>query len=240
MRPEYLQLSSSQALYPKQGVPFATIHPHHPDLAVSFGQGTFDCEGLEARGQYFSRVIHWPGGKSGVTIGRGYDMGQRTRLQVLSELRHAGVGEEDALFLAGAAGLRGERARNFVGGALSSSPVLSLRAQRRLFETITTPEVISDIQRILAKPDLRAKYGPISWDALSPMAREVVFDLRYRGDYTPETRTRVQPLLVAQDDAGLLALLEDRAYWLALKVPITRIDARIERATEYMRYRIAS
>ena len=240
MRPNYLQLSPSQSSLSYKSPPFVSIHPNHRDLVVSFGQSTFDCEGQEAQGEYFSRVIHWPGGNSGVTIGRGYDMGQRTRLQVISELKYAGVSSEDALYFAGGAGVRGERAKRYVESSLESSPALSLSAQRRLFETITTPEIISDIQRILSKPDLRAKYGNTSWEELTPLAREVVFDLRYRGDYTPETRTRVQPLLTAQDDRGLQALLNQRSYWQGLNVPLARINARIEMASKITEYRIAS
>ena len=52
-------------------------------LKVPYGQLTFDVEGNDiedsskAGHRYFSRVVHWPGGASGVTIGRGYDFGQR-------------------------------------------------------------------------------------------------------------------------------------------------------------------
>lgn len=220
--------------------PLATIHPNHPDLTVSFGQSTFDAEGMEAQGPYFSRVIHWPGGTSGVTIGRGYDMGQRTRLQVLSELRHAGVNEQDALFLAGAAGVRGERAQRFVHAFVGESPVLSLPSQRRLFEVVTTPEVLFDIKRILAKPDLQKRYGAVSWNELTPMAQEVVFDLRYRGDYTPQTRERLQPILVARDDEKLIELLGDTTYWKALNVPESRIEARLGSAHKHDGFRLAS
>lgn len=240
MRPEHRFLTHPLQPSTSDPSPHATIHPTHPDLTVSFGQATFDSEGLEARGAYFSRVIHWPGGSSGVTIGRGYDMGQRTRLQVISELRHAGVQEDDALFLAAAAGLRGEVARRYVRSHLAESPVLSLPAQRRLFEMITAPETVADIKRLLAKPDLQARYGRVSWEELTPMAREVLFDLRYRGDYTPETRIRIQPLVVSGDDAGLSRVLVDRAYWTARGVPAERINARSSITSGATSYRMAS
>lgn len=240
MRPDPLLFSTPLMSQPYQPTPIATIHPNHPDLSVSFGQSTFDAEGMEAQGPYFSRVIHWPGGNSGVTIGRGYDMGQRTRLQVLSELRYAGVSEQDAVFLAGAAGVRGESAGRFVQASLGNSPVLSLPSQRRLFEVVTTPEVLFDIKRILAKPDLQKRYGAVSWTELTPMAQEVVFDLRYRGDYTPKTRERLQPILVARDDAKLLDLLGDTGYWKAQNVPESRVEARLASAQRINSYRMAS
>jgi hypothetical protein len=154
-------------------------------------------------------------------------MGQRTRLQIISELQHAGMSESDATFFGGAAGLRGESARRFVATKSIEAPILSLPSQRALFETITTPEIIADIKRIFAKPDLHATYGVVTWEQLHPNAQELVFDLRYRGDYTPETRKRIQPALVAGDMNLLAAVMLDRDYWASRGVPAQRIEERI-------------
>jgi hypothetical protein len=226
MRPTNLFFAPHRDVSPSTLMPYASIHPSHPDLRVAFGQATFDAEGQEARGRFFSRVMHWPGGDSGVTLGRGYDMGQRTRLQIISELRHAGMSVEDATFFGQAAGLRGEAAARFTRARMVESPILSLPAQRTLFEEITFTETIADIQRIFTKPDVQARYGSVSWEDLSEYAQGVVFDLRYRGDYTPTTRARIQPLLVAKDDEGLRAALGDTAYWSRLNVPLERIRLR--------------
>jgi hypothetical protein len=107
------------------------------------------------------------------------------------------------------------------------SPVLSVQAQRALFEKITTPETIADIKRIFSKPDVQATYGSARWEDLSEYAKEVVFDLRYRGDYTPTTRKEIQPLLVRGDDEGLRALIGDTAYWSKRNVPAERVRARM-------------
>lgn len=240
MRPD--PISTQVSLYSDRydPSPRLNIFPNHPDLNVAFGQTTFDAEGVEATGRYFSRVMHWPGGNSGVTIGRGYDMGQRTRLQVISELRHAGVSDEDALFFAGAAGLRGARARAYVEAFVGDSPILSLPCQRRLFEMVTAPEVIFDVKRILAKPDLQARYGAVLWDELTPIARELVFDLRYRGDYTPDIRERLQPILVARDDRKLFEFMDDKTFWRSKNVPEARIDARRAAGQPRELYRLAS
>jgi hypothetical protein len=228
MRTSNLYFVPHRDVVPPSLMPYAAIKPQHPDLRVSFGQTTFDAEGQEARGPFFSRVMHWPGGSSGVTVGRGYDMGQRTRLQVIAELRHAGMSADDATFFGDAAGLRGEAASQFVRTRMVESPVLSIPTQRTLFEDITARETVADIQRILAKPDVRAKYGAVSWDQLSDYARETLFDLRYRGDYTPTTREVLQPLLVAGDDEGLKDLMNDTPYWTRCKVPAERIRVRAQ------------
>jgi len=236
MRPSNLYFIPNRDVRPATLMPYTSLQPRHPDLQVSFGQSTFDAEGREARGQHFSRVMHWPGGASGVTLGRGYDMGQRTRLQIISELRHAGMSAEEATFFGDAAGLRGERAAKFVKAKTIESPILSISAQRKLFEKITTPETIADIRRILAKPDVRSTYGNVTWETLSSYAQEVLFDLRFRGDYTPETRKVIQPLIVSGDDEGLRAAINDTAYWAARKVPAERVRARANIQSERPRY----
>ena len=227
MRPDNLYFIPNRSNQPANLMPYVALQPNHPDLSVSFAQATFDAEGQESRGRFFSRSIHFPGGSSGVTIGRGYDMGQRTRLQIFSELQHAGMNGTEARFLSAAAGLRGESARRFVSTMSIEAPIISLPAQRALFETITTPEVISDIKRILAKPDLQATYGKVTWEQLQPVAQELLFDLRYRGDYTPDTRKLIQPALVGGDLDALASAITDREYWRDRGVPSERIEERI-------------
>ncbi|MCL0075035.1 pesticin C-terminus-like muramidase, partial [Thermodesulfovibrionales bacterium] len=82
-------------------------------LQVPIGQLTFDLEGKEYPPPT-SRRIHWPGGDSGVTIGRGYDIGQWPRNTVITDLKAAGVCEYNVGHLAAAAGLTGNRANQFV------------------------------------------------------------------------------------------------------------------------------
>ncbi|MFP2488055.1 lysozyme family protein [Enterobacter ludwigii] len=54
-------------------------------LKVDKGQVTFDAEGNDITGnRYFSRRIHWPGNDlSGVTLGRGYDMGGEVKIRCI-------------------------------------------------------------------------------------------------------------------------------------------------------------
>jgi hypothetical protein len=45
---------------------------------------TWAAEGNDnPKSPYYSRVPHWPGEKSGLTIGRGYDIGQRSAAEVI-------------------------------------------------------------------------------------------------------------------------------------------------------------
>jgi hypothetical protein len=226
---------------PSQASTWSKINPNQAKtsaatdnlLRVAFGQRTFDAEGLETRGRYFSRRISFPGGdNSGVTIGRGYDMGHRSRSQVVRELTLAGMTESDASIFSRGAGIRGASAKIFVDRNVDFTPEMSLEVQKSLFEDVTTPEIVNDIKRIFDKPDTVKAYGRPAWDSLSTTAQELVFDLRYRGDYTPTTRKRIQTLLVNQDYEGLRNVMNDTGYWKALGVPVGRIAERQKLAAD--------
>ncbi|KFA93869.1 calcium-binding protein [Archangium violaceum] len=178
------------------------------DFTVPEGQLTFDAEGLETRGAYFSREAHWPGGASGATIGRGYDMKHRSAETVISDLTAAGVPQADAELLAQGAGLSGQEAADFVAREDVKAIEITPLAQKNLFSTVYD-HYESEVQRISNKPDTVAKYGSVDWDNLDPAIKDVAVDLIYRGDYTPATRKEIQPLMVANDLQGLRDLLAD-------------------------------
>jgi hypothetical protein len=155
-------------------------------------------------------------------------MGLRSAAQVVQDLMQVGVPRAAAETLAKGAGLRGVAAQRHVALYRHNTPQISEQVEQRLFTEVTTPEVVRDVKRILAKPDTVAAYGAVTWDSLPQPLQELLFDLRYRGDYTPTTRRLLHPLIVAGDTAGLRAAVEDRAFWRARGVPEGRIAARIE------------
>lgn len=183
-------------------------------LTVPRGQLTFDAEGTDEPGsRYFSRRVHWPGGASGVTIGRGFDMRHRNSHDIREALRAAGVPLADLYYLGRGSGLYGTEARIWCGQAPQEAFVLSLEAQHRLF-LATYDELASDTDRILRKADVLAAYGRApAWDRLPPMARDILVDLRYRGDFTPRTRKTVMPPVVSGDMEALAAVMADRDLW---------------------------
>ena len=60
-----------------------------------------------------SNRLHWPGGASGVTLGPGYDMRDRSRAEIEQRLRDIGINASLASRVAVGAGLRGEAAKRF-------------------------------------------------------------------------------------------------------------------------------
>ena len=101
--------------------------PRHTggSLHVHEGQITFDSEGVDyitavepfrqKRYPNFSRILHWPQqGNSGVTLGRGYDMGGRSVGEIYSSLRQSGIEEYKAVICSKASCLKSRLADQFV------------------------------------------------------------------------------------------------------------------------------
>ncbi len=213
----------------QQGGTSGTADTSDP-FTVGNGQLTFDAEGQEG-GRYHTRTAHWPGGASGVTIGRGYDLGQRGRKEILAHMEQAGIAAGDAAKFARAAGLKGARAKAFLR-ANKDLPEITPAQQKVLFD-IVYGELAADVERIsgnYAKSAGRRSGNPedfeVDWDNLDPVLRDLVVDLRYRGDYTPATRKKVQPLLIDNDVEGMKKLMADRDFWKG--VPNDRFERRMD------------
>jgi hypothetical protein len=184
---------------------------------------TWSVEGEES-GRYASRAIHFPGGNSGVTIGRGYDMRLRSREEIELDLKAVGVGADAARAISAGAGLRGDAARRFVRERRAELPALTPEQERRLFSEVTYPRYETEARRISSKRDVVRRYGELDLEALDRSHYEVLVDLLYRGDYTPQTRISIQPALVAGDTAKLCDALEVVAS--SRRVPAERARAR--------------
>lgn len=196
------------------------------DFQVDAGQLTFDAEGMEQRGRYFSRNPHVPTDSSGVTLGRGYDMRDKTPAGINADLTACGLDPAAASQFAKAAGLSGAAGKSFiVQNNLSNFEITP--GQQKLLFALTYQQMVGDVLRICQKPDLVARYGATDWAALPAKVRDLVVDLRYRGDYTPSSRERIQPLLVANNSAAIAQLMADEAYWCGPeKVPQDRFRRR--------------
>ncbi len=206
--------------------PTPVITDVEDDFTVPLGQLTFDAEGLERHGRYFSRRLHVPGPWSGATIGRGYDMRERSRDEIVADLTAAGLAKATAGKLAQARGLKGRQAKDFITakglGAIEVTP----KQQKALF-VLTYKELEGDVIRICTKADVVAKYGALTWDALDLAIRDVLVDLRYRGDYTGTTREKVQPPAVKNDLTSFTRALSNEDYWVGQRgVPRDRFRRR--------------
>lgn len=190
---------------------------------VDRGQMTFDAEGEEG-GPYHSRHAHWPGNDaSGVTIGRGYDMGNRSADSIVSDMTAAGVPSDVAKKYSAASGLKGSAANKWVKNNRDSISQLTPEQQKSLFENMYS-DMEKDIQRISKKEDTVKAYGAVCWDKLDPKVKESLIDLRFRGDYHTNSRKFLQKAVADNDTEAFKKEFVDANHWAS--VPPARLKAR--------------
>lgn len=155
-------------------------------LIVPEGQFTFDVEGNDnPRSDYFSRVVHAPGGASGITLGRGYDLFQqylrhsRDANKVVEDLTAAGISPELIELLRPAITLQGNPANDFY--AVNRRPlrvyVITRKQQYDLYNRIYSA------YKVIAKRRFNTVLPDESYDDLHEKIKDVLVDMNYRGDF---------------------------------------------------------
>jgi len=219
--------------------PSSSVFPsNEPNLAFkgtytippnpSFGTLTWNAEGqADPSSRYYSRNAHLPSSTSGITIGRGYDLKQHSEAEILRDFTAAGLSPEQSILFANVRSLSGGAARTFLSGV--NLPELSSEQEQSLFQA-SWNSAFRDVQRISALPSVVQVYGAIDWTTTDPAVRDLIVDLRYRGDYTPATRAFIQSAVAQNDLESLSKVLSNRSLWAA--VPPDRFERRRQAALE--------
>jgi hypothetical protein len=95
------------------GLIAAPVRVKPKELFVERGQRSFDFSGYD-RDSERTREPSVPNRRSGVHIGRGYDLGRISKGQIEKDLRDVGLSERQVQAYAGAAGLRGDKAYEYL------------------------------------------------------------------------------------------------------------------------------
>lgn len=188
----------------------------------SQGRLTFESEGQEG-GPFHSRRLHVPSSSSGLTIGRGYDMKLRSKSEIRDDLIKAGLAVAEAALISQAAGLKGEEAEEFIEENDLEDFEITPEAQLSLF-AIEYERKAKDTRRLATKADVVRAYGETDWDALHKVIKEVLTDLRFRGDYTPSCRRFLQVHVANNDLAVFAEEIGNRDRWP--NVPTDRFNRR--------------
>jgi len=194
-------------------------------LQPTLGRLTFESEGAEG-GPYHSRILHVPTDVSGLTVGRGYDMKLKDQSKIKKDLIAAGVDSKVAEILAQAAGLSGQDAKTFITTHHLEKFEITEATQVSLFG-VTYKEEEAETKRLCTKADVVAKYGNCNWAKLSPAIKQVLVDLKFRGDYTGRTRRFLQKYVVTNDRKGFLFEMSKKSNWRHLRVPADRFKRRV-------------
>ncbi len=183
---------------------------------------TFDSEGQEG-GPFHSRHLHVPSPGSGLTIGRGYDMKLRSKSEIRDDLAEASVDLAMTALISQAAGLKGEQAEEFIEENDLEDFEITLEQQLKLFK-IEYARKEADTRRLATKADVTRAYGATDWDALDPTIKDVLIDLRFRGDYTPTIRRFLQVCVASNDLEAFAREIGNQANWPG--VPEDRFERR--------------
>jgi len=145
------------------------------------GTLTYNAEGNDIpSSMYYSRVIHWPGNDlSGVTLGRGYDMGDRSEADVYRDMIASGIPSGQAGKISKGAGLKGSVARDFVRSNKDDIGEITLEQQESLF-CLIYPKYV---ERAISNYNkwTNGVSGAKSWIELTPPIQEVLVDFVYQG-----------------------------------------------------------
>lgn len=187
----------------------------------------------------------------GITLGVGWDIGNfrdiksdADRLQAQNEcrtmLQKAGVQlTPDWEVFIGAAGLKGKDAYNYFtdknNRAAFDKLVLNEDQEKKLF-TMTRSEL--ERETIEKYNEWCRVKGPRnvpvpSWQSLPAPARELLFDLRYRGDYGRVARAALLPDLVSGRYEEFYRKFNNKGFWCSgfMGVPESRFKLRAAYAT---------
>ncbi|MCG6538942.1 hypothetical protein MCB86_02500 [Pseudomonas sp. KSR10] len=211
-------------------------------LKVPRGQLTFDVEGNDNPGSiYFSRVAHWPPvGNSGVTLGRGYDIGQQPNVK--ADLESAGIEEPFLSWLVAGQGKTQVEACSYLSAAPEELRKLTItRKQQHQLFLFTYHLMEADVKRISTASTTLNRYFPTmsgrgeeAWNAIDEKIKDLMIDLRYRGDYKPATREKIQELCYKNDFPNLKQAMQDQAFWVSThNVPPDRFNRRKEYTNDW-------
>lgn len=104
--------------------------------------------------------------------------------------------------------------------------VITREQQKKLFQ-ISYNRISADAKRLATKSDVQRMYGRTDWGRLNSKIKDVVVDLRYRGDYTAAARRKIQKAIVKNDLRSFKKLMSDEDFWVKkMKVPKDRFQRR--------------
>lgn len=192
--------------------------------APTYGEVTWESEGAEG-GPYHSRCFTVPSTSSGLTVGRGYDMKEKTQKKISEDMTAIGLAQTQADIIKKAAGLSGTSAGSFVVENDLLDFQLTPDQQLALFK-ISYDEQAAEVKRICEVAKNEKDYGKVDWANLDAAIKDITVDLKFRGDYTPSSRKNIQKSIADNDLAEFKKQLKDSTNWPG--VPKDRFDRRVK------------
>lgn len=189
---------------------------------------TYWAEGTNEQCKY-PHVPAWWKYNSGVTLNHGYDCRDKKPDKIMADLLRARVSQPIAYQFAQASGLKGRKAHKWLLEKGLDEFEMGPVQQMNLF-SISYNEIEADAKRIYSKPGCRKAYGWIlTWDNLIQPVRDIIIDLRFRGDWTPSTRRWLAAAVRSNNLRIFTEAISSWQYWrLRRRVPEDRFRRRKE------------
>lgn len=209
---------------------------HDPNLAQATATGQekeviyLESGQLTALGEgsdELTKYIHWPDtSASGVTLGKGYDIGSRTPDQVIKELTAAGMDKAQAIKISKGAGLKGNAARDFVQANKQSVGIISNPVQKKLLAMLmvvyeskaksAATSTTADAQNTNARGREVREGVPAGtyvmteqeWNNLHPALVELLTDMIYQGGYYRYDRIAKINKILKDNDGDQIAQMK--------------------------------
>lgn len=195
----------------------------------TYGEVTWNSEGAEG-GKYHSRCFTVPSSSSGLTVGRGYDMKEKSQAKIASDLTSIGLAASQSDTIKKASGLNGAPAEYFVVENDLLDFQLTPAQQLALFK-ISYDEQAAEVKRICGLDRNVKDYGQVDWIKLDSSIKDIAIDLKFRGDYTPASRKLIQKAIADNDLAEFKKQLKNAVNWP--NVPKDRFDRRVKFLDEH-------
>lgn len=160
------------------------------------GYFTFHAEGASTNPA--TNSLHFPGGKSGVTIGPGYDMKRRTEQEIYQDMITIGISKEDAEIIKLGSKLMHENARKFVKDNQNKIKPLTKAQKIMLFKMIWNSTYYPQAKNIYSKvpkkvfekdidtlniKDSKESWDKTKWEDLDSKIIDIIVDLHYQGAF---------------------------------------------------------
>lgn len=191
---------------------------------------TFMSEGSEG-GLYQTRYPHVPDKDSGLTIGRGYDLKTKTKTEIFTDFIHAGISEGHAKKFIGAGhiNIKGKTAKEYIKDNEIEDFSLTPIQQLRLFNISFSKEK-RNVKRILSYK----RMGELNLDKVHPAIKEILVDLKFRGDFTKEMQQLLQKSIADNNLEEFAKFIQNKNNWK--KVPKDRFEKRSKYMEEQLKH----
>ncbi len=193
-------------------------------IMPKYGVITWNAEGTEG-GRYHSRKLHVPSHTSGLTLGRGYDFRRKSSATITKNLGAVGVDTVTTIALKNASGLFGNAAKQFIIDNDLLDFQIPPGMQKKLFKISYDAEA-AEVKRICAKSDVVKLYGVTDWGTLNDTIKDIIIDLKFRGDYTPSSRRFLQKSIADNDLTEFKKHITNKNNWE--NVPPDRFSRRVK------------